>query len=95
MPIHQEMFFLEMPSTRPHQQRCHARIEFVAFAFRTLVADGALDCVAQIELALKVVVPGGRIRILEIGHEDVGAGIQRVDDHLAVDRAGDLHAAIE
>ena len=41
------------------------------------------------------IVPGRRVGVLEIGHEDVGAGIERVDHHLAVDRAGDLDAAIE
>ena len=34
-------------------------------------------------------------RILEVGHVAVGAGVQRVDDHLRVDRAGDLDAAVE
>ena len=32
--------------------------------------------------------------VLEIGHEGLRRGIQRVDDHLAVDRTGDLHAAV-
>ena len=42
-----------------------------------------------------MLLPGGRIGVLEIGHEDVGAGVQRVDDHLAVDGAGDFDAAVE
>jgi hypothetical protein len=41
------------------------------------------------------VVPRRRVRVLEVGHEDPGAGVQRVDDHLAVDGAGDLDAAVE
>jgi hypothetical protein len=33
-------------------------------------------------------------RVLEVGHEPAGARVQRVDDHLAIDGAGDLHATI-
>ena len=32
--------------------------------------------------------------VLEVGHEAIGAGIQRVDDHLAIDRPGDFDAAV-
>ena len=38
--------------------------------------------------------PGRRVRVLEVGHEDVRAGVERVDHHLALDRAGDLDAAV-
>ena len=51
--------------------------------------------VPQIDLALDHVGPGRRVGVLEVGHEDLGAGIERVDDHLAVDRAGDLDAAVQ
>ena len=40
------------------------------------------------------IVPARRRRVLEIGHVDIGAAIQRVDHHLAVGRAGDLDAAV-
>jgi hypothetical protein len=33
-------------------------------------------------------------KVVEVGHEHPGAGIQGVDDHLAVHRAGDLHPAV-
>ena len=46
-------------------------------------------------LAVDQVVPGGRVGVFEVGHEDLGAGVERVDDHLAVDGAGDLDAAVE
>ena len=39
---------------------------------------------------VELVGPGRRGRILEIRHVAGGAGIERVDHHLAVDRAGDL-----
>ena len=45
-------------------------------------------------MAFDVVSPRRRIRVFEIGHEDVRAGIERIDDHLAIDGAGDLDAAV-
>src|SRR5262249_33169729 len=47
-------------------------------------------CVPQIELSFDVVAPGGRIGILKIRHEDVGAGIEAVDDHLPVHGPGNF-----
>jgi hypothetical protein len=40
------------------------------------------------------VAPGRRGRILEVGHEHLGPGVQRIDDHLRIGRAGDLDAAV-
>ena len=38
--------------------------------------------------------PGRRVRVLEVGHEHLRARVEGVDHHLAVDRAGDLDAAV-
>ena len=38
--------------------------------------------------------PRRRVRVLEVGHEHVGAGIERVDDHLPIDGPGDFDAAV-
>ena len=35
----------------------------------------------------------GRVGILEVGHVDVGAGVERVDEHLALGRPGQLYPA--
>ena len=51
--------------------------------------------VLQVGLALDHVGEHRRGGVLEIGHEHLRAGIERVDDHLAVDRAGDLDPAVE
>ncbi len=51
--------------------------------------------VAEIELPFDAVRPGRGVRVFEVGHEDVRAGVERVDDHLPIDGAGDLDAAIE
>ena len=50
--------------------------------------------IAHVDLAADLVLPGGRARILEVRHEHAGAGVERVDHHLAIGRAGDLHAAV-
>ena len=65
-----------------------------------LARVGVVECdvapgrVAHVDVAAHVVVPGGRVRILEVRHEHLGAGVERVDDHLAFHRAGDLNAAV-
>ncbi len=38
--------------------------------------------------------PGRRERVLEVGHEDARAGVERVDRHLGLGRPGDLAAAV-
>jgi len=56
---------------------------------------GSVKSVLQVGLAFDHVGENGRGRVLEIGHEDLGAGIERIDDHLAIDRTGDLDPAVE
>src|SRR5215472_12400827 len=63
-------------------------------ARRTGVADRSSDRIAQIGLALQVVPPGRRVGVLKISHENVSARIQRIDDHLPVDWASDLHTPV-
>ncbi len=41
-----------------------------------------------------LVAPRRRVRVLEVGHEAAGARVQRVDDELAIGRAGDLDAPV-
>ena len=36
-----------------------------------------------------------RVGVLEIRHEDAGAGVERVDDHLAIHGTGDLDAPVD
>ena len=56
--------------------------------------DRAVERVRQVDLALDAVLPGRRVRVLEVGHEHLRARVERVDHHLPVDRAGDLDAAV-
>ena len=85
----------QMPAARAHDQHRRLVGELIAL-LRLGIGEAELagPAVLQVDLAFDVVRPGRRVGVLEIRHEDVGAGIERVDDHLAVDRPGDLHAAV-
>ena len=84
-----------MPAARTDDEHRRLVAELVGLAgLRVGEVDLPGPAILQVDLALDHVGPDRRGRILEIGHEDPGAGIQRVDDHLAVDRAGDLDAAV-
>src|SRR6185312_5547887 len=87
--------FFEMPAARPDEEDGGVVDErIVLVRGRVVVGDGAADGVDEVELAVQEILPGGRCGVFEVGHEDARAGVERVDDHLAVDRAGDLDAAI-
>ena len=53
--------------------------------------QGAGDGVTQRELTLDQVRPRRRRAVFEVGHEDVGAAVERVDHHLAIHGSRDLH----
>src|SRR5215469_11267986 len=89
------MSFIQMPATWSHEQCCDLRIQLVPLALRADVADSAPYRIHQVSLPLKIVLPGGRMGVLEIGHEHVRARVQRVDDHLAIYRSGDFYASVE
>jgi hypothetical protein len=83
----------EVPAARAHEQ--HRRVVSEAIGLLPGVElDRALDRVRQVRLALDAVAPGRRVGVLEVGHEAARARVERVDDHLAVDRPGDLHAPV-
>ena len=50
--------------------------------------------VAQVDLAADDVAPVRGVRVLEVGQPHLGAGVQRVDHHLALGRPGDLDPAV-
>src|SRR5579864_1141779 len=93
--IYQKMPFIQMPATWTNQQSRHFGIQGVLFALRTHIADCALHGIAEIRLPLQIVLPRRRIRILEVRHENIRAGIERVDDHLAIHGPCDFHAPVE
>jgi len=88
------VLFRQVPAARTHEQRGDLGPKRVRLALRRDEVDAAADGVAQIDVALDVVVPARRVGVLEVGHEHLRARVERVDDHLAVDRTGDLHAPV-
>ena len=88
-----DVFFIQVPAARTRKQDARRIVEFVLFAV-LLEADGAKIGIAQIDLAFNHVLPRRAIGIFKIGHEGVGAGVQRIDHHLAVSRPGNFHATI-
>ncbi len=94
MALNEKMFLRQMPAAWPHEQGSRLIVQPVLLAFWTDEADLAPHRIAQVHLAIDYVAPGGRGRVLKIGHKDIGAGIKRVDDHLAIDRPGNLNPAV-
>ena len=86
----------QVPAPRPHHQRRHLRPQRIDLARAGLdVADAPPHGVAQVALPLDDVLPGGRVRVLEVRHEHARARVEGVDDHLPVHGTRDLHAPVE
>src|SRR5260221_4748799 len=94
LAVHQEMPFDQVPSPGPHKERCWIGPNLITLSLRTLVPNCSTDRVPQIVLAFNSDITGRRNRVLEVSYENVGSRVQRVDDHLAIDRPGNFHAAI-
>ena len=95
LAVDQDVLLFEMPAARTHDQRRDLLVELVLLAVRILEGDLATHRVGQVDLPFHHQVPGRRGGVLEVRHEALRAGVQRVDDHLAIDRPGDLDAAVE
>jgi hypothetical protein len=83
----------QVPAARPDEQRRDPFVQRVLLLAR-IQGDRALERVGEVDLAGEAVLPGGRVRVLEVGHEHLRAGVERVDDHLPVDGAGDLDSPV-
>ena len=95
LPVHEQVLLFEVPSAGPHHEGRHALVQAVDLpGLGRHELDRALDGVGQVALALDEVPPRRRAGVLEVRHEDAGAGVQGVDHHLPVDRAGDLDAPV-
>ena len=95
LAVDEDVLLLQMPAARAHDERGGLRIELVLLALGRGVADLLPHRVVHAHLAFHHQAPGRAGGILEVGHEALGPRVQRVDDHLALDRAGDLDAAVE
>ena len=93
-PVDQHVLVVQVPAARAHEQRGGLLAEAVLAPVGAGELDRAIDRVGQVHVAVDHVGPRRRQRVLEVGHEPARAGVQRVDDHLAVDGPGDLDAAV-
>src|SRR3954454_3531683 len=82
-----------MPPARTAHSRSRLLIQRILLRAR-FKRNRSTNRIAQIDLTVDIVEPRRRIRIFEIRHEDVRPAIERVDDHLPIDRTCDLDAAI-
>src|SRR5579885_2035934 len=92
--IDQHVLFYQVPATRAYQQRRNLVIECVLFALRAGIGNRAIDGIAHVDLSLNGSLPCWGEVIFKVGHEYLRALIQRIDDHVALDRSGDLYAPI-
>lgn len=93
LAVNDDTGLLEVPSTRTDKENSGVLGKLVLLAVE-LKVDFATDGVVKVDLAENHVGPGGRVRVLKVGHEGLGARVQCVDDHLAVGRAGNLNATV-
>ena len=85
----------QVPAARPHDERRGMLAQPVDPAGGlVLESDGAAHGIGEVHLPADDVLPGRRTGILEVRHEAAHRRVQGVDDHLAIDRASDLHAPV-
>ncbi len=87
-----DVLFVQVPAAGAHLQRGDLVGQLVVLVVG-VQREGAAHGGLEVDLALQLVVPVGGVGVLEVGHVAVRAGVERVDDHLGFDRAGDFHAA--
>ena len=85
----------KVPAARPDHENGGLVVEPVVLAVAAAEADRARHRVAEVDLAGAEVLPRRRVGVLEVGHEHVGTAVETVDDHLPIDRTGDLDTPIE
>ncbi len=96
LAVDEHVLFLQMPAAWPDHDRGERLVwgEPVILAVGAGEVDAAVECVLEIKVAGDHVVPQRRVGVLEVGQPHLGAGVQRVDRHLLVGRAGDLDPAV-
>ena len=92
--IDAEVALVQMPAARTRQQGRRFVIQLIEAPVGVFEGDAAVDSVAQVDLPQKHILPAGGVGVFKVRHEDFGAAIQGVDDHLALGRSRDLDAAV-
>ena len=90
-----DVFFRQMQATNAAYQQSRIRFELVNFTRFVGIANGAIDRIAQVYLPVDNFAPLRSQRIFEVSHKDFDVRVQRVDNHLALNRPGYLYAAIQ
>ena len=91
--VDEDVSFGQVPAARPDAERGDGVVEGVRLVIG-LEGQSAAHRLGHRPVARDDVRPGGGEGILEVGHEDRCARIERVDQHLRLGRAGDLDAPI-
>ncbi len=94
LAVDRDVLLGQVPAARADEQRRRVVDQLVVLALGRVVRDRPLDGVDQVQVTLDLVLPGGGVGVLEVGHEALGAAVERVDHELAVGRAGDLRAPV-
>ena len=94
LAIDEHMFLIQVPAARTRDENRRFLIQAVLLAV-LFKRDRTPERIAEVALSVDHVVPGGAVRVLEIGHECRRSAVQGVDDHLAIRRSGYFHPAVE
>jgi hypothetical protein len=92
--VHQQPGLDEVPAPRSHEECGRSVVEAVCLALGRVERQLAAHGIGQGRMPTDDVRPGRRERVLEVGHEDARARVERVDHHLRLGRAGDLHSPV-
>ncbi len=95
LAVDEEVLLEEVPAARPHDEDRGLLVQPVLLAgLGGAVVDRPVDGVAEVPLPFDAVRPRRRVRVLEVGEEDARPRVEGVDDHLPVDRSGDLDTPV-
>ena len=89
------MLLRHVPAARPNKEDGWLRPQLVQLAFRGTILNGPQVGIAHVSLTFQAIVPGRRIGVFKVRHEDVCSRVERVDDHLPFRRPSDLNAPIQ
>ena len=95
--VNEDVLFGHVPAAGAHddggQLFVGTQLVFLAGFFGNEV-DFAVGCVKQVDLPADDGVPRGSVGVFLVCQPRLGAGVERVDRHLAVRGAGDLNTAV-
>ena len=91
-PCH--VLFRQVQAAHAADKHRRVRLELIDFARVVGVADGAVNGIAQVDLAFNDLVPVRCEGILKVSHEHFDVRVHRVNDHFALNRPGNFYAAI-